>query len=115
MLPVFYSVGGAILYTVLPLPTLLLGQILSVFYTVGGAILYCATPPYTTVGVDARFLHGWLRDPLLLYPPLHYNWGRFCPFFFVRLAALSSTVLPPPLTLLLGNPLLGYPLKLRLG
>ena len=26
---------------------------LPVFYTVGCAILYCASPPYTTVGADA--------------------------------------------------------------
>ena len=64
-------------------PTLLLGQMLPVFqlpvfHTVGGTILYFATPP------------------------LHYSWGRCCPFF-IRLAARSSTVLPPP-TLLLGDP-----------
>ena len=55
--------------TVLPSPALPLGRMLPVFYMVGGAILYCATPPYTTVVADAaRFLYGWLRDPLLCYP-----------------------------------------------
>ena len=65
--------------------------------------LYCATSPYITVGADAArfFLYGWRRDPLLCHPPLHYCWGRCCPFF-LRLAARSSTV-PPPLTLLLGQ------------
>ena len=83
-------------------PTILLGQMLPVFYTVGGAILYCATPPYIAVGADAaRFFCGWLRDPLLCYPPLHYRWGRLCATF---------TVLPPPPTLLLGDPSLCYPL-----
>ena len=49
---------------------------LPVFYTVGGAILCCATPPYTTVGADAaRFLYGWLRDPLLYYPPYTACWA----------------------------------------
>ena len=71
----------------LPHTTLLLERILPVFYTVGGAILYCATPPYTTVGADAaRLLYGWLPDPLLGYPPLHYCWNGCCPFF-IRLAA----------------------------
>ena len=32
---------------------LMLGQMLPVFFTVGCAILYCATPPYATVGADA--------------------------------------------------------------
>ena len=101
--------------------------------------LYCATPLYTIVGADAaRFLHGWLRDPLLCYPPLHYCWGRCCPFFFntvggailycatppyttvgadaarfllLRLAARSSTMLHPP-TLLLEQML---PVVLRLA
>ena len=95
----FMQLVGAQSSTVLPPPTLLLGQMLPVFYTVGGAILYCATPPYTTVGADAaRFLYGRLRDPLLRYPPLHHCWGRCCPFFFIRLAARTSTVLPPPYT-----------------
>ena len=68
---------------------------LSVFYTVGYAILYRAR-------ADAgRFLYGWMRDPLLCYPPLHYCWGRCCSFF-IRLAAQPSTVLPPP-TLVLGQ------------
>ena len=59
-------------------------------------------PPYTTVASDAaRFLYGWPRERLLCYPPLHYCWGRYCPFF-IRLAVRSSTVLPPP-TLLLGQ------------
>ena len=61
-----------------PPPTLLLEQMLPVFYTVRGAIIYGSTPPYTTVGADA---------------------GRF---FLMRLAARSSTALPPP-TLLLGQ------------
>ena len=50
---------------------------LPVFFTVGGAILYCATPPYTTVGADAaRFFLRLVREPLLRYPPLHYCWGK---------------------------------------
>ena len=121
MLPVFYTVGGAILYcatpptlllgqmlsvfirlaahssTVLPLPTLLLGQMLPVFirlaapsstvlapptlllgqmlpvfYTVVCAIFYCATLPlHYCWGRCCPFLYGWRRDPLLCYPPLH--------------------------------------------
>ena len=51
----------------------------SLLYSVGGPILYCATSP------------------------LHYCWGRCCPFC-IRLAARSSTVLPPP-TLLFGQTL----------
>ena len=47
----------------------LLGQRLPVFYTVGGAILYCATSLYTTIRADAaRVLYGWRRDRLLCYP-----------------------------------------------
>ena len=66
------------------------------FYTVGGAILYCATPPYTSVGADAaRFFYGWLRDPLLCYPP-YITVGADAARLFLRLAARSSTVLPPP-------------------
>ena len=77
--------------------------------------LYCATPPYHTVGADAaRFLYGWRRDPLLCYPPRHYYCrGRCCPFF-IRLAARSSTAVPPP-TQLLGGPSLFYPPTLHLG
>ena len=73
---------------------------LPVLNTLGGAILYCATTPYTTVGADAaRFFYGWLRHPLLCYPPLHYRWGGCCQFF-IWLAARSSIVLPPPTLLL---------------
>ena len=43
---------------------------LPVFYTVGGAILYCLTVRYTTAGaVAARFYYGWLCYPLLGNPP----------------------------------------------
>ena len=41
-------------------------------------------------------------NPTLCYPPLHYCWGRCCPFYFIRMAALSSTVPTPP-TILLGH------------
>ena len=81
------------------------------------AILYRPTPSYTTVGA---FLYGWLRDPSLCYPSPYttvgadsarfvYGWCAilYCPTpsstlllgpilpVFLRLAARSSTVLPP--------------------
>ena len=94
--------------TVLPLPTILLGQMLTVSYSVGCAILYCATPPYTTVGADvARFLYGCSANLYCPTPPLHCCRGRCCPFF-IRLAARSSTVLPLSRALLLGQILLDF-------
>ena len=73
--------------TVLPRPTLLVGQNAArfFFYTVGCAILYCATPSYTTVGRPFTVLSphsaprlnaacfgamsvGVLGDPSLCYP-----------------------------------------------
>ena len=82
MLPVFLY-GGARSSTVLPPPTLPLRQIDAArFYTVGCAILHCATP-----------------SPTLLL-------GRILPVFYT-VGARSSTVLPPP-TLLLGQMLLVF-------
>ena len=71
MLPVFYT-GGGRSSTVLPPPTLLLGQMLPVFvYTVGGANLYCASP-CTAPGVNATCFDGMSVDvsdePLLCCP-----------------------------------------------
>ena len=60
--------------TVLPPPTLLLGKMLPVFYTVGGAILYCATPPTLLLGLMLPVLDTLVREALLFYPPLHYSW-----------------------------------------
>ena len=90
-----------------------------VFYTVGGAILYCATPPTLLLGqMLPGFYMRLVREPLLSYPPLHYCWGRCCPFSIrlVREPLLSY----PPLHYCLGgccpfsygwlrDPLLRYP------
>ena len=81
------------------------------------AILCYPPPPTLLLGrMPPFFLYDWRRDPLLCYPPLHYCWGRCCPFF-IRLAARSST---PPYTSgganaarflygWLNDPLLCYP------
>ena len=52
---------------------------LPVFYTVGAR----TSTPYTTVGADAAcFLYGWLRDPLLRYPPPTLLLGQMLPVFY---------------------------------
>ena len=66
----------------------------------------CQLPLHYCWGGCCPFLYGLLRDPLLWYPLLRYRWGRCCPFF-IRLAARTCTVLPPP-TLLLGQMLLVF-------
>ena len=51
--------------------------------------LYCSTPLYTTVGADAaRFVYGWLRDPLLWYLP-YTPFGR--PFIVLPPYTASKT------------------------
>ena len=113
MLPVFYTVSGGIVYCATP-PTLLLGQMLPVFYTVGGAILHCAIPPYTTVGADAaRFFNGWRRDPLLCYPPplLLEQMLAVIYIYTVGCAILYCATPSPPL---LGDLFLFYPPTLHL-
>ena len=104
-MPVFYTVGGAILYCPTP-PYTTVGADSARFFTVGYVILYLPPPPYTTLEADAaRFSYGFLRDPLLCYPP--YTTVGADAARFIRLAARSSTVLPSP-TLLLGQMLLVF-------
>ena len=51
-------------------------------------------------GVVLTLSSGWhMCNPLQCFPPLHCCWSGFC-LFFTRLAARSSTVLPPPTLLL---------------
>ena len=103
MLPVFYTVGCASSTTVLPLPTLLLGQMLPVFlYGWLRDPLLCYPSPYTTVGADAaRYLYGWRRDPHCATP---YTTPRLNAACF---GAMSVGVL--------GGPSLCYSPTLHLG
>ena len=95
-------------YTLLPPPTLLLGWMLPVFYTVGGAIFYCVTAPYTTVGADAArfFIRLTARSSTVLSPPTLLL-GQMLPVFHtVGCATLFCATAP---TLRLGQMLPVFP------
>ena len=92
--------------TVLPPPTLLLGQMLPVSSRLAARSSTVLPPPTLLLGQKLPvFCIRLVCKPLLSDPPLHYCWGRCCTFF-IRLVRGPMIFYPLP-TPLLGRMLPG--------